>query len=100
MARGPYYGGYFGGCEKFIPNPFHPYWKNNEEWKQFCREEEERRRERKAQVEETKDSVYKQYLHRVLVAFREAKYKAVSDAEYWTLDERVHYYWHKWNNAQ
>lgn len=94
MARGTYYGGYFGRIAGVI-NPCHPYWGNFGELQAVISAEQERKAELEAR--QKPDSAYKQYLHRVLVVFREAMYRAKSDAEYWALNERVHYYWSKWN---
>lgn len=90
MSRGIYYGGYFGRCVSFIPNPFHPYVRAH--WSEFFPEDEAPEKEQKA------DSQYKQYLHRLVVAYREAMKNAKSEREYWTLHERLNHYWHKWDS--
>lgn len=95
MSR-TYYGGYFGKIAGVV-NPCHPFWGKIGYFDDVIELENERKAELEAR--QKPDSAYKQYLHRVLVVFREAMYRAKSDREYWALNERVHYYWSKWELA-
>lgn len=96
MSR-TYYGGYFGRCVEVVPNPCNPFWGKIGYYDSIIAFEKERKAELEAK--QKPDSAYKQYLHRVLIVFREAMYRAKSDREYWHLNERVHYYFTKWDSA-
>lgn len=94
MARGIYYGGYFGSIGGII-NPCNPFWGTADEtWKIVAQEEAEKlaRQIREREEAEANRPQYEKYILRLLAVIRKARHDAKTDREFYELDELDYYY--------